>query len=105
MSNKNNYILIKVFYFGEHYHGSQRQPNLQTIEGNILYALHNKGYLSDKHYEDQIIHSAGRTDAGVHSRGMTYGFYNLRENFHPIEVNLSLPEDIIIWSVWIFGSK
>ncbi|MHA1112285.1 MAG: tRNA pseudouridine(38-40) synthase TruA [Promethearchaeota archaeon] len=98
MPEKNKYTLFKVYYFGEHYHGSQRQPKLPTIEGKLLNALNNKGYLSDEHYKDQIIHSAGRTDAGVHSRGMTYGFYTQRDVFYPIEVNTSLPEEIIIWS-------
>lgn len=98
MPKKNNYTLFKVFYIGEHYHGSQRQPKLKTIEGKLLNALHNKGYLSDEHYKDQIIHSAGRTDAGVHSRGMTFGFYNQRDVFYPIEVNTDTPEEIIVWS-------
>ncbi|MBN2156597.1 MAG: tRNA pseudouridine(38-40) synthase TruA [Candidatus Lokiarchaeota archaeon] len=98
MTIKTNYILFKTFYLGDDYYGSQRQPDLLTVEGAILKALHKKGYLSDAHYEDQIIHSAGRTDAGVHARAMTYGFFNQREDFHPMEVNTALPDTILIWS-------
>ncbi len=92
------YTLFKVWYFGTNYHGSQRQPGLHTIEGEILRALHVKGYINDEQLSKQSIHSAGRTDAGVHARSMTYGIFNQRDNFYPIEVNSSLPEDIIIWS-------
>ena len=92
------YTLFKTCYFGDKYYGSQRQPELHTIEGELLRALHNKAYINDNQLKMQEIHSAGRTDAGVHARGMTYGFFNQRESFHPIEVNTVLPEDILIWS-------
>jgi tRNA pseudouridine38-40 synthase len=93
-----NYTLFKGFYYGTNYHGSQRQPGLRTIEGEILQALHSKGYINDTQFGKQEIHSAGRTDAGVHARGMTYGIFNQRDKFYPIEVNTVLPDDIIIWS-------
>ncbi len=96
---KKHYTLFKVFYIGDMYHGSQRQPELHTIEGKLLNALYKKAYIDDEDYKKQVIHSAGRTDAGVHARGMTYGFFNQRKKFHPIEVNTALPEDIIIWGV------
>jgi len=99
------YTLFKVCYLGTQYHGSQRQPELHTIEGEILRALHSKGYIDDESYKKLQIHSAGRTDAGVHARGMAYGVYNPREVFYPIEVNTALPEDIIIWSSGLSSLK
>jgi len=92
------YTLCKVFYLGENYNGSQRQPKLRTIEGELLNVLHQKQYISDDLYKNQIIHSAGRTDTGVHARAMVYGFYNQREVFYPMEVNSVLANDILIWS-------
>ncbi|MHA1821786.1 MAG: tRNA pseudouridine(38-40) synthase TruA [Promethearchaeota archaeon] len=96
------YFLIKVFYFGENYHGLQRQPNLPTIEGELIKTLTEKNYLPKKedipNQWNIPLYAAGRTDAGVSARNMVFGLLSLRDKFYPIEVNLALPKDIKIWA-------
>ncbi len=95
----NSYYYIKVFYLGDNYHGLARQPGLKTVEGELIKAFQKRKYLPDEIDLKKIpFHISGRTDKGVHSRGMVFGFINHRKGFHPIEINNILPKDIIIWS-------
>ena len=106
-----SYYYLKVFYIGENYHGIQKQPNVSTIEGELIKALRIKRYIpmsengkengnkNTNGYLKQIpVHIAGRTDKGVNARGMVMAFLNYRSEFHPIEVNKELPDDIFIWA-------
>ena len=36
-------VYLKVAYNGKEFHGSQHQPNVRTVEGDILKALGNEG--------------------------------------------------------------
>jgi tRNA pseudouridine38-40 synthase len=56
-------IAFLIEYDGGRFHGWQRQESLPTVQGAIETALY--------HYCGQqlTLHCAGRTDAGVHSRG------------------------------------
>jgi len=61
-------IRLLIAYDGAGFHGWQIQPDKPTIQGEIekrLAAIHN-GHIT--------LHGAGRTDAGVHSRGMVAHF-------------------------------
>ncbi len=62
-----NYKLL-VEYDGTAYHGWQRQVKLRTVQGEIEKAL----FLLLK--EEKTLHSAGRTDSGVHARGQVANF-------------------------------
>ena len=86
-----------VSYDGTHYAGSQVQPKHRTIQGELEKALKkiHKG-------EGIRIHSAGRTDKGVHAKGQVFHFQSsLRMQAHNWEraLNTLLPDDIFIEAV------
>jgi tRNA pseudouridine38-40 synthase len=60
-------IAFKVAYIGTDYHGFQRQPNLPTIEGELLRAFKKSGISDSPEKSDYSI--AGRTDRGVSALG------------------------------------
>ncbi|MHA1729992.1 MAG: tRNA pseudouridine synthase A [Promethearchaeota archaeon] len=94
-----SYYYIKIFYIGDNYYGTARQPGLKTIEGQIINALRQKGYIPKEDYLGRIpVHIAGRTDRFVHARTMVFGFLNFRKLFFPMEINSVLSEDIMIWA-------
>jgi len=98
-NNYQNYRYIKFFYLGTNYHGIQRQPNLPTVENSLIKALQDSGYIPPEgDLQKPPLLLAGRTDKGVHARGMVAAFLNKKENFYPMEVNKNLPRDIIIWA-------
>ncbi len=82
---------FKIAYFGENFHGSQYQPDVRTVEGELLKALRNLGIESPK------LKSAGRTDAGVHAFGQVVSFES-EEKIFPRMLNSELPEDIVAWA-------
>jgi len=86
-------IALKLAYIGTKFHGFQRQPNLRTIEGEIIYTLKKLGYIDDlKKSKFQI---AGRTDKGVHSLGNVISFITDKEVIIN-QINHKLPDDIQI---------
>ncbi|MCL2157011.1 MAG: tRNA pseudouridine(38-40) synthase TruA [Methanobrevibacter sp.] len=84
-------IALKIAYIGTNFHGFQRQPNLRTIEGEIIYTLKKLGYIDDVKKSKFSI--AGRTDKGVHSLGNIISFMSEREIIIN-QINHSLPDDI-----------
>ena len=84
-------VALKIAYIGTYFHGFQRQPNLRTIEGEIIYTLKKLGYIDDlKKSKFQI---AGRTDKGVHSLGNVISFITDKEILIN-QINHKLPDDI-----------
>ncbi len=82
---------FKIAYFGENFHGSQYQPNVRTVEGELLKAFKKIGI------EDPKLRFAGRTDAGVHAFGQVISFES-EDKIFPRMLNSELPEDIIAWA-------
>lgn len=86
--------LFTVSYDGSNYAGFQRQTNANSIQTEIEKALKNMTRATI------IIHSAGRTDKGVHALNQTFhaDLPFIIENFDIfIEgINKRLPSDIII---------
>ena len=64
--------LIKVWYLGTNFAGSQRQPNKRTIEGELLHILKKEGYFQAEITFD--FKAATRTDAGVHAYEALFAF-------------------------------
>ena len=86
-------VVLKIAYIGTYFHGFQRQPNLRTIEGELIYTLKKLGYIDDlKKSRFQI---AGRTDKGVHSLGNVISFITDKEILIN-QINHKLPDDIQI---------
>ena len=91
---KNYKFLIE--YDGSRYYGWQRQPGQTTIQGKLESVL---GVLCGR--ETEVI-GAGRTDAGVHARGMVANAF-LETDSTPEEIrdflNRYLPDDIAVKEV------
>ena len=56
-------VAVKFAYDGKDFHGYARQPQLETVEGEIIKALIKHGFIEDT--EDSSFRSASRTDKGV----------------------------------------
>lgn len=84
---------LKIGYIGTNFHGFQRQPDLRTVEEELIYHLRKLGYIDD--LKKSRFRIAGRTDAGVHSLGNVISFQSEKE-VQVNEINNSLPDDIQI---------
>ena len=58
-------LKLTIAYFGQRYHGWQRQPGLETIQG----AVEQAAFRVFK--EPVVLIGASRTDAGVHAEGQS----------------------------------
>lgn len=88
---------LKISYDGTRYYGWERQPDRDTIQGKIEEVLRRLTGNSDIN-----VIGAGRTDAGVHARGMVANVH-LDYTGSPKELrnylNQYLPEDIAVTDV------
>ena len=84
---------LKIGYIGTNFHGFQRQPNLRTVEEELIYHLRKLDYIDD--LKASRFRIAGRTYAGVHSLGNVISFQSEKE-VRVNEINNSLPDDIQI---------
>lgn len=87
---------LKIGYIGTNFHGFQRQPNLRTVEEELIYHLRKLNYIGD--LKKSRFRIAGRTDAGVHSLGNVISFQSEKE-VRVNEINNSLPDDIQILAI------
>ena len=90
--------LLKVWYLGSDFSGSQRQPNKRTIEGELIKTLVRTGYMvSDL---EGNFKTAARTDAGVHAREAAFAFTSTKP-FHVKLIDTNLPTDMGItgWTI------
>lgn len=88
--------LLKFYYIGKtKYYGSQRQPNLLTIEDCILNALREKNYIKNR--EDSGFEFASRTDKLVSARGACFSII-LEKKPILMEINSILPVEIGMWA-------
>ena len=84
---------LKIGYIGTNFHGFQRQPDLRTVEEELIYHLRKLDYIDD--LKKSRFRIAGRTDAGVHSLGNVISFQS-EKDVRVNEINNSLPGDIQI---------
>jgi tRNA pseudouridine38-40 synthase len=90
-------VALKLAYIGTDYHGSQVQPDVRTIEGEIYKALRGLGIIDDPRSAHFV--SAGRTDAGVHALGQVVAFDTEKLNLAiPRVINSKLPNSIWAWA-------
>ncbi len=92
----NTKYLFKIYYIGTHeYYGSQRQPNLLTIERCVSNVLKKRGYIQDT--DKSEFEFASRTDRYVSARGACFTCITEKD---PIlmEINSALPKEIGIWA-------
>lgn len=88
-------IFILIQFLGTNYCGWQYQKGLKTIEGELERAVY------ETTGEEVVVHSSGRTDAGVHALTMPAHFDTntriLPENIYKA-LNAHLPDDIRVLS-------
>jgi tRNA pseudouridine38-40 synthase len=87
-------VAYKFGYFGEKFFGSQYQPNLRTVEGELFKAFEELGL-------DPGIsryRCSSRTDAGVHALGNVFAVDIDSRKCFPRILNSKLPEDITVWA-------
>ncbi|NMC04147.1 MAG: hypothetical protein GYA24_02990 [Candidatus Lokiarchaeota archaeon] len=93
--------LVKAWYDGQPYNGSQYQPGQPTVDGALVDALKDIGYLPRDAPHNDRFKVAGRTDKGVNALGAAF-YLDLLKPLHPCEVNDRLAtagQPIMIWSV------
>jgi len=83
--------LLKVWYIGTYFAGSQRQPLKRTVESELINALKKTKYISDA--TSANFKAAARTDAGVHAREAAYCF-NSKEKIYIQKIESFLPSDL-----------
>ncbi|MHA1521109.1 MAG: tRNA pseudouridine synthase A [Promethearchaeota archaeon] len=86
------YLLI-VWYLGTDFHGSQRQPKLRTVEGEIIQTLKQAEYISKSDAEIGDFKVGMRTDQGVHAREFSFCFTSSKP-LYPRLIAAKLPSDI-----------
>ncbi len=90
-------IAFKLAYLGNNYHGFQIQPDVPTVEGELLKALNTMSIIDD--LKDANYSYAGRTDKGVHALEQVVAFDTGASDMAiPRAVNDELPADIWVWS-------
>jgi tRNA pseudouridine38-40 synthase len=95
------HYLIKAWYDGQSYSGSQYQPALPTVDGAIVDALRELEYVPRGTPHTEYLKVAGRTDKGVSALAAVY-YVRVIKPLHPCEVNERLKTSghaIMIWSV------
>jgi len=90
-------VALKLAYIGTEYHGSQIQPNVETVEKELFKALRNLRIIESPKSANYTC--AGRTDAGVHALGQVVAFDTDRPNLAiPRIINSELPPTIWVWA-------
>ena len=96
-------LVLCVGYLGDKFHGSQLQPDVRTVQGELEKALKKLEWLdSDLH-----IWISSRTDAGVHVRMNLASFdmptsrwSSIGENNLLRALNDRLPDDVFVWGAY-----
>ncbi|MFW9886724.1 MAG: tRNA pseudouridine(38-40) synthase TruA [Candidatus Thorarchaeota archaeon] len=89
--------IARLFYLGNAYHGSQFQPNLKTVQGELISALNQWDSKSGTSYTTRTVQFSGRTDRGVHSIGQIV-MISGEKKLEIDRVNKYLPPDIALWA-------
>ncbi|USS40577.1 tRNA pseudouridine(38-40) synthase TruA [Thermococcus aggregans] len=89
-------IALKIAYDGRKFYGFQRQPNVRTVEGEIIKALVKLGIIENP--KDANFKGASRTDRGVSAFGNIIAFNTSKpELTYPRILNHHLQD------VWVLG--
>ncbi len=86
--------LARLFYLGDYYFGSQVQPGLKTVQGELIDAVQ---IWSKEPHSKQTVRLSGRTDRGVHSFGQLV-LLSTEKSLNIDQINKHLPDDIILWA-------
>jgi tRNA pseudouridine38-40 synthase len=89
--------IIKFAYNGKNFFGFARQPNLRTVEGELLNVLIKNGFI--KNASDSFFRSASRTDKGVSALANVVAFNTDCSNDIILKKLLDEPSDIFVYGV------
>ncbi len=90
-------VALKLAYIGTEFHGSQIQPNVVTVEGELFKALRNLEIIESPKSANYTC--AGRTDAGVNAFEQIIAFDTDKTNLAiPRVINSELPPTIWAWA-------
>ena len=67
MTNQSVRLAFRIGYLGDAYHGSQIQPDVKTVQGELIRVFQSLKWLDKDSKEHNLVLSS-RTDAGVHVR-------------------------------------
>lgn len=96
-----NYKLI-ISFDGSRYNGWEHQPEADTVQGRLEQAVYE---VCGKHPD---VNGAGRTDAGVHAKGMVASVkmdVPFTDEQIKLKLNKALPEDIAVLDVRTASDK
>ena len=99
--SKNNYKLT-ISYDGSRYYGWEHQPDKDTIQGKL------ESVISKLTETETEVIGSGRTDAGVHAKGMVANAVittNLSEQELKEQINRYLPDDICVTDLKIAAER
>jgi len=90
-------VALKFAYDGRNFHGYARQPELKTVEGEIIKALIKKGFIEDT--QEACFRSASRTDKDVSSLGNVVAF-NTNKSINNILQELNIkPKEVLFYGI------
>ena len=96
-------LVLCFGYLGDKFHGSQLQPDVRTVQGEIEKVLKKLDWINS----DSHIWISSRTDAGVHVRMNLGSFDILTEKWSSIgeenclrAINDRLPDDVFVWGAY-----
>lgn len=93
---------LTLAYDGSNFHGSQRQANRRTVQGELEKALTKLGW------SGRSVLISGRTDTGVHATGQVASVdiqWSHIDSDLLRALNSSLPADMAVWAVQAADSK
>jgi len=93
---------LTLAYDGSNFHGSQRQANMRTVQGELERALTKLGWTG------RSVLISGRTDTGVHATGQvaSVDFHWSHTDSELLRaLNASLPSDIAVQTVQVVDAK
>ena len=67
MTDQSVRLGFRIGYLGDGYHGSQVQPDVKTVQGELIRVFRSLKWLESPLNEHNLVLSS-RTDAGVHVR-------------------------------------
>jgi tRNA pseudouridine38-40 synthase len=92
-------IAIKFAYGGKKFQGYVRQPNMKTVEGELIKNLTQQGFIEDA--KNSCFRSASRTDRGVSALGNVVAFNTDSSKEHIFQTLISEITDILVYGIKI----